>query len=84
MKCGFADVSLLVAPMREEYIIASDCKTNVTANYSIGATFFDTLGLAAEAKRTAYNNGIKRNPHFLLAPHFAISHLEYKTRMKTN
>ena len=63
VKCGFADVSLLVAPMREEYIIASDCKTNVTANYSIGATFFDTLGLAAEAKRTAYNNGIKRNPY---------------------
>lgn len=25
--------------------------------------FFDTLGLAAEAKRTAYNNGIKRNPY---------------------
>ena len=60
---GFVSGSLLVVPAREEYVIASDCKQNVTGNYSIGLTFFDSLGLGAEAKRTAYNNFTDKNPY---------------------
>ena len=60
---GCASGSLLLAPFREEYVLASDCKRNITGNYSAGVTFFDTIGLSAEAKRTAFNNYKNGNPY---------------------
>ena len=63
VKLGIAEISLYAVPFREEYVVASDCKTNVTGNYSIGATFLDVFGAEIEAKRTAYNNGVQRNPY---------------------
>ena len=67
---GCVSGSLLAVPFREEYVLASDCKQNVTGNYSIGVTFFDTLGIGAEAKRTAYNNGVQKNPYIAPGGHW--------------
>ena len=54
-KLGCINGSALVVPIRNEYIIADDCKTNSTSKFSIGADFGEIFGLGAEAKCFAYN-----------------------------
>ena len=63
LSSGNISGSLLLVPFREGYVIASDCKQNITGNYSAGVTLFDTIGLSAEAKRIAFNNYKNGNPY---------------------
>ena len=56
---GGLDASLLAAPLRDEYIFNTvDCKKNTTGVYSAGVTVFDSYGLEAQFKKTAYNDSI--------------------------
>ena len=60
-KLGAVNGSLLVVPIRDEYIIADDCKTNMTSKFSANAEFGEIIGAGAETKCSAYNgngNGI--------------------------
>ena len=54
-KLGAVNGSLLVVPIRDEYIIADDCKTNMTSKFSAGVDLGEIFGLSAEAKCHAYN-----------------------------
>ena len=56
-------VSAMAVPFRDEHVLAYDPELNVTGNYSIGVTVFDSIGLSAEAKRTAPHNYADRNPY---------------------
>ncbi len=67
-KLGCINGSALVVPIRNEYIIADDCKTNSTSKFSIGADFGEIFGLGAEAKCFAYN-GDKDGVSWLMPGH---------------
>ncbi len=54
-KLGCINGSALVVPIRNEYIIADDCKTNSTSKFSIGADFGEIIGVGAESECSAYN-----------------------------
>ena len=54
-KLGAVNGSLLVVPIRDEYIIADDCKTNMTSKFSANAEFGEIIGAGAETKCSAYN-----------------------------
>ena len=43
-KLGAVNGSLLVVPIRDEYIIADDCKTNMTSKFSANAEFGEIIG----------------------------------------
>lgn len=45
----------MAVSVRNEYIIADDCRTNTTSKFSIGADYGEIFGFAAEAKCSAYN-----------------------------
>ena len=54
-KLGFVNGSILAVPVRNEYIIADDCKTNSTTKFSVNADIGEIISVGGEAKCSAYN-----------------------------